>query len=46
MTIADATLNNKLKKSESSGIVIAPGETKVIETYDLHHEYIIGFYMI
>jgi len=43
LTIADATLNNKLIKSDSNGIVIAPGETKVIETYDLHHEYIIGF---
>lgn len=43
LTIADATLNNKLNKSDSSGIVIAPGETKVIETYDLHHDYIIGF---
>ncbi|WGF37623.1 stalk domain-containing protein [Lysinibacillus capsici] len=43
LSIADATLNNKLQKSESSGIVIAPGETKIIETYDLHYDYIIGF---
>ncbi len=43
LTLADATLNEKLKKSSSKGIVIAPGETKVIESYDLFHDYIIGF---
>ncbi|MFB7157031.1 copper amine oxidase N-terminal domain-containing protein [Lysinibacillus sp. NPDC056232] len=43
LTIADATLNDKLKKSSSKGIVIAPGETKVIESYDLLNDYIIGF---
>lgn len=43
LTIADAVLNNKLQKSDSSGIVIAPGETKVIETYELNYDYIIGF---
>ncbi|QPQ32420.1 stalk domain-containing protein [Lysinibacillus sp. JNUCC 51] len=43
LTIADATLNDKLKKSSSKGIVIAPGETKVIESYDLLRDYIIGF---
>ncbi|MEK5230759.1 copper amine oxidase N-terminal domain-containing protein [Lysinibacillus sp. FSL K6-0232] len=43
LTIADVVLNDRLTKSESSGIVIAPGETKVIETYDLHLDYIIGF---
>ncbi|MGE7949231.1 copper amine oxidase N-terminal domain-containing protein [Lysinibacillus sp. NPDC093688] len=43
LTIADATLNDKFKKSNSKGIVIAPGETKVIESYDLLNDYIIGF---
>jgi len=43
LTIADAVLNDRLRESESTGIVIAPGETKVIEAYDLHFEYIIGF---
>ncbi|KOS60769.1 copper amine oxidase N-terminal domain-containing protein [Lysinibacillus agricola] len=43
LTIADATLNDKFKKSSSKGIVIAPGETKVIESYDLLNDYIIGF---
>lgn len=43
LTIADATFNNKFKKSSSKGIVIAPGETKVIESYGLLRDYIIGF---
>ncbi|MBG9454785.1 hypothetical protein ABE61_12205 [Lysinibacillus sphaericus] len=43
LTLADATLNGKLKKSDSTGIVIAPGETKVIETYELFSDYVIGF---
>lgn len=43
LTLADATLNGKLKKSSSTGIVIAPGETKVIETYELFSDYVIGF---
>ncbi len=43
LTIADAVLNNKLQRSTSKGTVIEPGETKVIETYDLEYDYIIGF---
>ncbi len=43
LTLADATLNGKLKKSDSTGIVIAPGETKLIETYELFSDYVIGF---
>ncbi|OXS76989.1 hypothetical protein B1B04_00895 [Lysinibacillus sp. KCTC 33748] len=43
LTLADATLNGKLKKSDSTGIVIAPGETKQIETYELFDNYVIGF---
>lgn len=43
LTLADATLNGKLKKSDSTGIVIAPGETKLIETYELFDNYVIGF---
>lgn len=43
LVIADAVLNEKLKKSDSTGIVIQPGETKIIETYELYDGYIIGF---
>ena len=43
LTIADTTFNDKLKNSSSKGIVIAPGETKVIESYDLLNRYIIGY---
>jgi hypothetical protein len=43
LPIADKVLNDKLNDSESKGIVIQPGETKVIETYELHPNYIIGF---
>ncbi|KOS60770.1 hypothetical protein FJQ98_03810 [Lysinibacillus agricola] len=43
LSIADATLNGKLQKSDSTGIVIAPGETKVIETFELFPDYVIGF---
>jgi len=43
LTIADTTFNDKLKTSSSKGIVIAPGETKVIESYDLLNRYIIGY---
>ncbi len=43
LSIADATLNGKLQRSDSTGIVIAPGETKVIETFDLFPDYVVGF---
>lgn len=43
LAIADAVLNEKLVKSSSTGIVIQPGETKIIETYDLYNDYIVGF---
>ncbi|MFB7157032.1 stalk domain-containing protein [Lysinibacillus sp. NPDC056232] len=43
LSIADATLNGKLKRSDSTGIVIAPGETKVIETLELFPDYVVGF---
>lgn len=43
LPIADAVLNNKMENSSSSGIVIAPGETKIIETYELDPKKIVGF---
>ena len=43
LPIADTVLNEKLKKSTSEGIVIAPGETKVIETYNVHQGELVGF---
>lgn len=43
LPIADSVLNGKLKNSESTGIVINPGETKVIEAYDLAPEFLVGF---
>ncbi len=43
LSIADATLNGKLKKSDSTGVVIAPGETKVIETFEMFPDYVVGF---
>ncbi|HWL26523.1 MAG TPA: copper amine oxidase N-terminal domain-containing protein [Ureibacillus sp.] len=43
LTIADAVFNNKLSQSSSSGIEIQPGETKVIESFDLSNGRIIGF---
>lgn len=41
--IADAFLNDTLKNSSSTGIVIQPGETKTIESYELYNGYVIGF---
>lgn len=43
LTIADAAFNNKLFQSSSQGIVIQPGETKVIESFNLSNGRIIGF---
>ncbi len=43
LPIADQVLNNKLTPAKSSGITIAPGETKTIESYYLYDKYIIGF---
>lgn len=43
LVIADAVLNEKLEKSASAGMIVQPGETKIIETYDLNEDYIIGF---
>jgi hypothetical protein len=43
LPIADAVLNDKLNVSENQGIIIKPGETKVIEKYELYPGYIIGF---
>ncbi|MBT2687443.1 copper amine oxidase N-terminal domain-containing protein [Bacillus sp. ISL-47] len=43
LPIADKVLNDKLTDSASMGMVIQPGETKLIETYELHPNYIIGF---
>ncbi|MFC7687821.1 copper amine oxidase N-terminal domain-containing protein [Ureibacillus sp. GCM10028918] len=43
LPIANQVLNGKLNQSASSGITIAPGETKIIESYDLYNTYIIGF---
>lgn len=42
LPIADQVLNNQLQQAENEGIMIAPGETKVIQSYELHHNYIIG----
>lgn len=43
LTIADAVFNNKFTRSSSQGIVIQPGETKVIESYALNDGRILGF---
>ncbi|KGR75348.1 copper amine oxidase N-terminal domain-containing protein [Ureibacillus sinduriensis] len=43
LPIADGVLNDKLNQSESNGVTIGPGETKIIESYDLYNTYIIGF---
>lgn len=43
MPIADAVLNDKLTTSENQRITIKPGETKIIEKYELYPGYIIGF---
>lgn len=43
LPIADRVLNDKLNQSVSTGITIGPGETKIIESYDLYNTYIIGF---
>lgn len=41
--IADVVLNDNFKQSDSKGITIAPGETKVIESYQLVEGNIVGF---
>ncbi|RHW39959.1 hypothetical protein D1B33_03680 [Lysinibacillus yapensis] len=41
--IADVVLNDNFKASDSKGITIAPGETKVIEAYQLAQGNIVGF---
>lgn len=43
LPIADAVLNNRLNNSESTGLLLQPGETKIIESYTLHNRYTIGF---
>lgn len=43
LPIADQVLNNQLQQAESEGITIAPGETKMIQLYQLYNSYIIGF---
>ncbi|KAB2336763.1 copper amine oxidase N-terminal domain-containing protein [Cytobacillus depressus] len=43
LPIADAVLNESLQDLESKGIVIQPGETKIIENYELHPGYTVGF---
>ena len=43
LPIADAVLSEKLKNSDSTGIVIPPGETKTIETFELYPGYTLGF---
>lgn len=42
LPIVDQVLNNKLQKTESEGMTIAPGETKIIQSYELLNHYIIG----
>ncbi|MCH7321552.1 copper amine oxidase N-terminal domain-containing protein [Solibacillus sp. MA9] len=43
LPIADQVMNNNLQPAESEGITIAPGETKIIQSYELLNSYIIGF---
>lgn len=43
LPIADQIMNNTLQPAESEGITIAPGETKMIQSYELLNSYIIGF---
>lgn len=43
LPMADMILNGKLNNSDSAGLTIKPGETKVIEEYELHPDNTIGF---
>lgn len=43
LPMADMVLNGQLENSDSAGMRIKPGETKVIEEHELHPDYIIGF---
>lgn len=43
LPMADLVLNGQLKNSNSNGMTINPGETKVIEEHLLHPNYTIGF---
>ncbi|KMY51905.1 copper amine oxidase N-terminal domain-containing protein [Peribacillus loiseleuriae] len=43
LPIGDAVLNGRLKNSASKGMMIKPGETKTIETYELYPNYMLGF---
>jgi hypothetical protein len=43
LPIADAVLNEKLRNSDSTGTIIKPGETEIMEIHELYPGYIIGF---
>lgn len=42
LPIADQVLNNQLLQAESEGTTIAPGETKIIQSYNVLNSYVIG----
>lgn len=43
LPMADIVLNGQLKNSDSAGLTIKPGETKLIEEHELFPDYVIGF---
>lgn len=43
LPLSDAVLTGTLRDAKEAKIVIAPGETKVIESYDLGINYLLGF---
>ncbi|MEK4698545.1 stalk domain-containing protein [Solibacillus sp. FSL R7-0668] len=43
LPLSDAVLTDTLRDAKESKMTIAPGETKIIQTYDLGKNYLLGF---
>lgn len=43
LPLSDAVLTNTLRNAKDSQITVAPGETKVIQAYDIGKNYLLGF---
>ncbi|MCM3716427.1 copper amine oxidase N-terminal domain-containing protein [Alkalihalobacillus oceani] len=43
LPIADGVLNNRQQTKSSQGLTIAPGETAIIDEFELYPRYIVGF---
>ncbi|WP_274309156.1 stalk domain-containing protein [Solibacillus daqui] len=43
LPLSDAVLTNTLRDAKESKMTIAPGETKIIQSYDIGKNYLLGF---